>query len=223
MSTLLQPSGPEPHAVYWIRRAAVILIVVTVVVGGWWLVSALRGGASAGDPVATDAASASPSDGATDPATDTTTDTATDPATDGATDPSGEPVACRDSDIAVEATTDSSTYPVGSTPKLTLTITNVGTVACTRDVGPKANELEITSGGYHVWSSDDCNASTKSKVSTLEPGSAVASSITWDGRLSQKGCPDPEGAKAKPGRYDVIGRNGKVDSDPTPFALSSAQ
>ena len=69
--------------------------------------------------------------------------------------------------IAVEATTDSSTYPVGSTPKLTLTITNTGDVACKRDVGPKANELEITSGGYHVWSSDDCNASSQSKVVTL--------------------------------------------------------
>jgi hypothetical protein len=218
----MQPSGPEPAAVYWIRRAAVLLIVVTVILGGWWLVSALRGGSSTTtDAAATDAASPSASAEATDGATDTGTDTTTDTATDAAT--SGEPVACRDSDISVEATTDASTYTVGSTPKLTLTITNIGTVACTRDVGPKANELEITSGGYHVWSSDDCNASTKSKVSTLEPGAAVASSITWDGRLSQKGCPDPEGAKAKPGRYDVIGRNGKVDSDPTPFALSSAE
>jgi hypothetical protein len=187
--------------------------------GGWWLVSALRGGgSSAADAAATDAATTAPSEAATDAGTD--------PATDGAseapTDATGEPVACRDSDIRVDATTDASTYPVGSTPKLTLTITNTGTVACTRDVGPKANELEITSGGYHVWSSDDCNASTKSKVSTLEPGASVASSITWDGRLSQKGCPDPEGAKAKAGRYDVIGRNGKVESDPTPFALSSA-
>ncbi|MBN8478935.1 MAG: carboxylate-amine ligase, partial [Burkholderiales bacterium] len=43
----------------------------------------------------------------------------------------GEPVACRDSDIRVDATTDASTYPVGSTPKLTLIITNTGTVACT--------------------------------------------------------------------------------------------
>ena len=72
-----------------------------------------------------------------------------------------------------------------------------------------------------MWSSDDCNASSKSKVVTLKPGDKVASSITWNGRLSQKGCPDKEGAVAKAGRYDLVGRNGKVTSDPTPFALSS--
>jgi hypothetical protein len=216
----MHPSGPEPPAVYWIRRAAVVLIVLTLLVGGWWLVSALRsGGSSATDAAATDAATSAPSDAASPAATDG----ATDAGTEATTDATGEPVACRDSDITVEATTDASTYPVGSTPKLTLTITNTGTVACTRDVGPKANELEITSGGYHVWSSDDCNASTKTKVTTLEAGASVASSITWDGRLSQKGCPNPQGEKAKPGRYDVVGRNGKVESDPTPFALSNAE
>ncbi|MBI1350037.1 MAG: hypothetical protein GC156_02840 [Actinomycetales bacterium] len=105
---------------------------------------------------------------------------------------------------------------------MTLAITNTGTVACKRDVGPKANELEITSGGYHVWSSDDCNASDKSKVVVLKPDEKVASSITWNGRLSQKGCPDNgNGAQAKAGRYDVLGRNGKVTSDSTPFALSN--
>ena len=130
-------------------------------------------------------------------------------------------MACLDSAITVEATTDSSTYPVGSTPRLTLTIINSGDVACKRDVGPKANELEITSGGYHVWSSDDCNASSKSKVIVLKPGEKVASSITWDGSLTQKGCPNGEGAAAKAGRYDLVGRNGKVTSESTPFALTA--
>ena len=35
------------------------------------------------------------------------------------------------------------------------------------------------------------------------------------------GRPNQQGAKAKAGRYDVQGRNGKVKSDQTPFALSS--
>ncbi len=46
--------------------------------------------------------------------------------------------------------------------------------------------------------------------------------ITWNGRLSQKGCPDGEGAAAKAGRYDLTGRNGSVTSDSTPFALTNA-
>ena len=55
-----------------------------------------------------------------------------------------------------------------------------------------------------------------------KPGDKVASSITWNGRLSQKGCPDGEGAAAKAGRYDLTGRNGSVTSDSTPFALTNA-
>ncbi|MFM7064428.1 MAG: hypothetical protein ACKO04_13185, partial [Actinomycetes bacterium] len=63
-------------------------------------------------------------------------------------------------------------------------------------------------------------ASSKSKVVVLDPGEKVASSITWNGRLSQKGCPNGEGQAAKAGRYDLVGRNGKVTSESTPFALT---
>ena len=46
--------------------------------------------------------------------------------------------------------------------------------------------------------------------------------LTWNSRLSQKGCPDEgKGRKAKAGRYEVVGRNLKVTSDGTPFALSN--
>jgi len=206
----MHPAGPEPASVYWIRRAAIVLVIVTLVVAVWWLLGSLLGGGSEPASGTTDepSASASAAPGESTSAAPSATAKA-------------EPVECLDSAITVEATTDASTYPVGSTPRLTLTIINSGDVACKRDVGPKANELEITSGGYHVWSSDDCNASNKSKVSVLEPGEKVASSITWNGRLSQKGCPNGEGAVAKAGRYDLTGRNGKVTSKSTPFALSN--
>ena len=206
----MHPTGPEPPAVYWIRRGAIVLVVITIVVALWWLIGSLLGGGgsdSAAEPQESASLSASP--GASASAEPSSTADA-------------EPVECLDSAITVEATTDSSTYPVGSTPRLTLTIINSGDIACKRDVGPKANELEITSGGYHVWSSDDCNASGKSKIVVLQPGDKVASSITWNGRLSQKGCPDGEGAAAKAGRYDLVGRNGKVTSESTPFALTNA-
>ncbi len=206
----MHPAGPEPASVYWIRRAAIILVIVTLVVAVWWLLGSLLGGGSEPASGTTDEPSASAS------AVPGESSSAAPAATADA-----EPVECLDSAITVEATTDASTYPVGSTPRLTLTIINSGDVACKRDVGPKANELEITSGGYHVWSSDDCNASNKSKVSVLEPGEKVASSITWNGRLTQKDCPNGEGAAAKAGRYDLVGRNGKVTSKPTPFALTN--
>lgn len=129
------------------------------------------------------------------------------------------PTDCLESAIVVEASTDSTKYVVGETPQLTLTIGNIGEVSCLRDVGPKANELEITSGGYHVWSSDDCNASNKSKIAVLKPGEKVASSITWDGQTTQKGCPS-DGKAAKQGRYDLIARNVDVKSEKAKFSLS---
>ena len=208
----MHPTGPEPASVYWIRRGAILLVLVTVLIAFWWLVGALLGGGD--DSAGT----------GSEPTASASGSTAV-PSAEASAAPSAaadaKPVACADSAITVEATTDSSTYPVGSTPRLTLTIINTGDVACTRDVGPKANELEITSGGYHVWSSDDCNASNKSKEVVLEPGDKVGSSITWNGRLTQKGCPNGEGAAAKAGSYQLVGRNGKVTSDPTPFALSN--
>ena len=214
VSTFMHPNGPEPSSVYWIRRAAILVVLLTVVLGLWWLFGAVLGG----DSTTSTSATSTADDAAV---VDTAAEGVDVPAEAASAAPltPAEPVGCPNSVIRVEATTDSSTYTVGETPRLTLSITNTGDVACTRDVGPKANELEITSGGYHVWSSDDCNASNKSKISVLEPGQTVASAITWNGRLSQKGCPDGKGAKAKAGRYDVQGRNGKVKSDPTPFAL----
>lgn len=223
VSGILHPIGPEPPMVYWIRRAAIVVLVLVLILALWWLVGSLRGGSSTStEPTDSVAASATPEassdqggdggDGGSSNASDEPSAQASD----------AEPAACADSDIKVEATTDSSTYPVGSTPRLTLSITNTGTDACKRDVGPKANELIITSGGYHVWSSDDCNASNKSKVTTLKPDEPVASSITWDGHLSEPGCANGEGAAAKAGTYRVTGRNGKVESDPTPFSLTNA-
>jgi hypothetical protein len=210
----MHPAGPEPASVYWIRRGAIVLVLITLLVAVWWLLGSLLGG---GD----DTGSEPTPDASSSAAASADPSASAEPSTEASGGSDAEPVACLDSAITVEASTDASTYPQGATPKLTLTIINTGDVACKRDVGPKANELEITSGGYHVWSSDDCNASTKSKVSVLQPGEKFASAITWNGRLSQKGCPDGEGDVAKPGRYDLIGRNGKVTSEPTPFAIST--
>lgn len=213
MSNLLHPRGPEPPVVYWVRRLAVIAVAITLILALVWLVQAVRGRHSA-SPTATSSASAGASGGAS-----ASGSAAPNPSS---TTSDGTAAQCPDSVIKVDASTNAATYPVGSTPKLTLAITNTGTSACSRDVGPAANALEVTSGGYHVWSSADCSPSSKSKVLTLDPGQKVVASITWDGKLSAKGCPDGAGGgpDAKPGRYAVTGSNGTVASAPTPFALT---
>lgn len=193
---------------YWVRRIAVALVVLTVLIGLWWLFAGLSSSDADVSPSATSSSSASPAESIT-PAASTTPVAAPDPSN-----------LCPDASIGVSATTDSSTYPVGATPRLTLTIQNIGNFACTRDIGPKANELAITSGGFPVWSSDACNASKTTKPSVLEAGEKVASSITWDGRLSSQDC-NKQGAVAKAGSYDLTGSNDRVQSDKTPFALTS--
>lgn len=202
----MQPIGPESPSIYWVRRAALLVIVLLVLFGLVWAFRAVFGSTSADTPLAEPNVAVSDSlvpDSEVAPLTPVTTD----------------PIDCTDSAILVEATTDSSTYRVGKEPVLSLSIENVGSVACLRDVGPRANELEVKSGGYHVWSSDDCSSNNKTKIVTLEPGDKVASTITWNGQLSEPGCPEISTA-AKVGRYEVIGRNLDVFSEPTPFALT---
>ena len=209
----MRPIGPEPSVVYWVRRGAIFLVALTVLVVLWWLVAGRGSGEAAPEPAASASVTAVPTSSTSPAATAATPTESTSLAP-------GEVVACDDAAIKVDATTDATTYRVGETPKLTLTIQNTGSMPCTRDVGPKANTLEITSGGYHVWSSDDCATDGKSKVVTLDPKEKFAATISWGGRQSQPGCPS-QGAVAKAGRYEVVGKNGNVESDPTPFALTS--
>jgi hypothetical protein len=203
----MQPIGPESPSIYWVRRAALLVIVLFILFGLVWVFRAVFGTTSTQAPVA-------------EPTTAVAESIATDSGLTTLTPVTGDPIDCVDSAILVEATTDSSTYKVGKEPVLSLSIENVGSVACLRDVGPKANELEVKSGGYHVWSSDDCSSNNKTKIVALEPGDKVASTITWSGQLSEPSCPDISKA-AKVGRYEVIGRNLDVFSDATPFALTN--
>ena len=221
MSSLLFPVGPERPSVYWLRRLVLIGAVGMLLLGVWFLVGDRGGGSDAESTQPTvQASAASATEASGDSAgseVPAASPAALEPSSEVAV--SGEPIECGDEVILVDSTSDSSTYRVGTNPVLTLTITNTGDLPCLRDVGPKANEIEVTSGGYHVWSSDDCNASDKTKTVTLQPGETVSSSITWSGVLSRKGCPDIK-REAKAGRYEVVGRNGKVRSDGTPFALT---
>ncbi len=200
----MQPIGPESPSVYWVRRAALLVIALLLLFGLIWVFGTVTGGGTTETPGSEPTVAVSESIDPNTVITPVTTD----------------PIDCVDSAILVEATTDSSTYKVGKEPVLSLSIENTGSVACLRDVGPKANELEVKSGGYHVWSSDDCSSKKKIKIVTLEPGDKVASTITWNGQLSEPGCKDISAA-AKVGRYEVIGRNLDVFSEAMPFALTN--
>lgn len=214
--------------VYWLRRASIAVVALVVVIGLWWLLGS-RGSSDAPVPAASPSAVSSVAPSAPSSLAPMPTPTASGDAaaeSEVGTDPAasevvatGEILDCKNSDIAVEASTDKDSYKVGAKPVLTMTIQNISATACKRDVGPKANSLEITSGGYHVWSSDDCGSSDQSKIITLKPGKKVATSIEWNGKVTTKGCPT-KGTAAKQGRYQVTGKNLKSKSPASTFSLT---
>jgi hypothetical protein len=211
--------------VYWLRRGSIAIVALVVIIGLWWLLGS-RGSSDTPVPASSTGVIATADPSAPSSLAPMPTPIAGSDAIggDSATAPgeslaTGEILDCKNSEISVVASTDKDSYTVGAKPELTMTIQNIGSVACTRDVGAKANSLEITSGGYHVWSSDDCGASDQSKIITLQPGKKVATGIEWNGKVTTKGCPT-KGTPAKPGRYQVTGKNLKSKSPAATFSLT---
>ena len=222
MSSFISPVGPQGPGVYWLRRALVVVAILATLLALRWLIFG-RGEATS-DVAASPSTSSSPAP-ATESAKPTPSVDATTPAGSTATP---APVAssgnaspqCANSDISVSVSTDAASYTVGSTPQLHLKIQNSSGTACYRDIGAGMNELHIKSGGYHVWSSDDCNVGGAPQMSLLAPAQSYSVTVTWPGVLSAKGCPANQPV-AKGGSYNLYGRNGSVISAPAVFSLTN--
>lgn len=204
----MSPIGPLPPGVYWRRRLAVIGVLVLVLLLIWFLFFRGSGG-DGGDATPT------PTPTPTETEAPTPTPEPTPPPTPS---PTRSDDLCLDQDILVEAGSELPIYPVGSTPTLTLTIINIGTVECRRDVGPGANELKIELQGQVLWSSDDCNPSEASDIVSLKRGDEFTTQLMWDGRTSEEGCPSDQ-PLVEAGEYTVVGRNGTIESLPTAIRL----
>jgi hypothetical protein len=157
MSTLRSPVGPQPNKVYWRRRLLLLLGALVVI-----LIVVLL--------IIRPSESAKPA-GAHTPGTHTSSAPHT--ATTAA--------ACAPSKLDVEAVTDAVSYASGVDPKLSLTITNTGTKACTFKVGSDVQIYTISSGTEKIWSSKDCQQDGVSLTRTLQPGTPVKSTpFAWD-------------------------------------------
>jgi zona occludens toxin (predicted ATPase) len=223
MGSFLHPVGPMPAGAYWLRRLLLLVVLLALVGGGWWFVSGrASGSASATPPPSTEPSSpaadtTSPTVTTTPSTTPSTTTSPTSPASTTAT-ASAAPVACASGAIAVQASTDAGIYPPGAHPLLTVTVTNVGSVPCIRDLGQAAMGLIVSSGKTRVWSSDDCAPGGPEAAATLRPGQRFSSTVSWDRVTSKPGCPAGQPAAA-PGTYQLVARNVALTSAPRSFSL----
>jgi hypothetical protein len=224
VSTIRNPVGPEEPSTYWRRRAAVVVGLLVALWLAWWLVQTAFG---SGDEPAVAEPSASPSFGlslspSADPTASPAPTASAQPepsASDAASaSPSATAAQCADSDLSVVVAPASTSLAVGEGTSLTMTVTNDGNAACSRDVGPGANEIRVTSGSVLVWSSDFCNPSDTKRQEVLQPGGEFTTSVTWPGTITQKSCPSDQ-PLAQPGTYRTIARNGSIESEPVTFTI----
>ena len=191
----LQPVGPLPASTYWRRR---LLLLVGIVIALLVVLKACSGDEPNNESLAGPIGSPSPSAAASASSSPSP-----------AASPKPAPLqTCRDTVLQVTAESDAEAYPSGGTPKFTLTVRNIGSVACRRALGPDAVELRVFSGEDRIWSSDDCNQAKGQGVMTLQPGEAQALSVRWPGKRTKPDC--DVGDVAQPGTYRVSARVGTL-------------
>ncbi|EUA86841.1 putative cONSERVED MEMBRANE PROTEIN [Mycobacterium ulcerans str. Harvey] len=77
---------------------------------------------------------------------------------------------CPDSTLAVKGLTNAPQYYIGDQPKFTMVVTNIGLVACKRDVGAAVLAAYVYSlDNKRLWSNLDCAPSNETLVKTFAP------------------------------------------------------
>jgi hypothetical protein len=103
---------------------------------------------------------------------------------------------------------------------LGLTVTNVGSVPCVRDLsGPLQVFTVHTAAGKRVWSTADCFPGSGTDVRLLAPGATVSYPIRWSGTTSQPGCTGQR-TPVPPGAYTLTAAVGSASSKPIAFSIT---
>jgi hypothetical protein len=130
---------------------------------------------------------------------------------------------CPDSTLAVKGITSAPDYVMGDQPKFTMVVTNIGLVACKRDVGAAVLSAYVYSlDNKRLWSNLDCAPSNETLVKTFNPGEQVTTEVTWTGMGSAPNCPLPR-EPIGPGTYNLIVQLGNLRSAPVPFILAESK
>lgn len=129
---------------------------------------------------------------------------------------------CPDSTLAVKGITSAPDYVMGDQPKFTMVVTNIGLVACKRDVGAAVLSAYVYSlDNNRLWSNLDCAPSNETLVKTFAPGEQVTTEVTWTGMGSAPNCPLPR-EPIGPGTYNLLVQLGNLRSASVPFILAEA-
>ena len=228
----LEPHGPLPPEIYWRRRGLALGIAVVVIGIIVAAVVAIRSGSAGANITAADKPRAAQQPSAA-PAAEPEVKTPVQPPVAQNQAPAETPTAavqpppvlkegddCPDSTLAVKGLTNLPRYVIGDQPKFTMVVTNIGLVACKRDVGAAALAAYVYSlDNKRLWSNLDCAPSNETLVKMFAPGEQVVTSVTWTGMGSAPHCPLPRPAIG-PGTYNLVVQLGNLRSAPVPFILA---
>jgi hypothetical protein len=229
----LEPHGPLPSQIYWRRRALAIgigVVVVAIVAAVALLVVSNSTGDTKTDPSAASATAGAPTPL---PGENPEVKTPVQPPAQQAPPPTPTPSAavtpppvlqegddCPDSTLAVKGITSQPDFVVGDQPKFTMVVTNIGLVACKRDVGAAVLAAYVYSlNNERLWSNLDCAPSNETLVKTFNPGEQVTTEVTWTGMGSAPNCPLPR-QPIGPGTYNLVVQLGNLRSAAVPFVLA---
>ncbi|CDP88085.1 hypothetical protein A5746_18000 [Mycolicibacterium conceptionense] len=231
----LEPHGPLPSQIYWRRRALAIGIAVVVVGIIAAIVAVIMSSGSGSETKAADETAAAQAPPTPLPGENPEVKTPVVPPAQHAPAPTATPTAavtpppllkegddCPDSTLAVKGITSQPEYVVGDQPKFTMVVTNIGLVACKRDVGAAVLAAYVYSlDNNRLWSNLDCAPSNETLVKTFNPGEQVTTEVTWTGMGSAPQCPMPR-QPIGPGTYNLMVQLGNLRSAPVPFILAQA-
>jgi hypothetical protein len=194
-NAVLRPVGPRPPRVYWTRRLVLLAVLLVLIVA---VAKACSGGSD--KPTA-----ASPR-------------TTTSPAATPSPAPTGV-LSCLRRDLTVSADTSASTYPAGTTPRLSAVVRNVADHPCKFRTSPGDRVWTIVSGADQVWSSADCTPKGSIAKSRLRPGKTIAYALVWNRHRSAKDCPT-DTPEAPRGTYQLRVTINGVAADTVVFHLT---
>ena len=129
---------------------------------------------------------------------------------------------CADNELQVTAGVATTTMKRGATLDITLTVKNVGTRACSRDVGAGPQELYLDQGARKYWSSDTCSTNKGSDVRPFAVGEVRSYKVTWNGRQSSACAGEQASGPTPPqGQFELRARLGTIVSQPVQLTITS--